>query len=200
MSLPVLNEVSNYPVPVSDRFGDWMDDYTLSEHWGASDPFHVARLALAGLKGVYGDDERDGDPRVHLHQEVCFVSVHRGLIGIHTEIELEDEFNDLDDPSEFEAELTKDEFDDYVTLYAEKLEPLIARYPESEFFISHGEACTYKGRVTVNAFTPLKRPAGMDSLQSPYFGDTNSTGSCEVIKKLTDDLINLVFEIDEAAA
>lgn len=216
--IAVINTIAHYPVPLTDRWGDYNDRSTLKQHWKALDGSDVLD-AYALLHGRYNSGEMDrygnpmhlsiGDPRAFQHEEVTFVAVREGRIGIHAEVELDVEFNDLDDPSEFEDEITRAEFDELASYYTEKLRGLADAYPKTQFFIAHGEEVTYKGRVTINAFTPLLNgrlpdgtmlaPQSLALMVSPYFrcgpdaGEIN-IAHCPCLVGLTDKLLDIALE------
>lgn len=217
-TIAVINTIPNYPIPLTDRWGDYTCRTTLLQHWNiveGSDAYEAYEL----LRGRYDSGEMDsqgnplhlsiGDPRGFQHDEATFIAFHKGQIGIHAEVELDVEFNDLDDPSEFEDEITRAEFDELAAYYTDKLQALVEAYPETQFFIAHGEDVTYKGRVTINAFTPLLNgrlpngtmlaPQSVALMVSPYFrkgpdaGEINIT-QCPCLASLTEKLIDIALE------
>lgn len=220
--IQILNLKSNYPTLLTDRWGDYMERTVLAEHWnvGEEDP---AMQAYELLRGRYDSGEHDsdgnplhhgfsiGDPRAFLAEESCYVAFYENRIGIHAEVELDVEFNDLDDAAAVEdtdEEITREEFEKLVERYTPKLQGLAEIYPETRFFIAHGEDVTYRGRVTLNAFTPLLNgrlpegttlaPQSMALMLSPYFRKGPDAGAvniaeCPCLTGITDNLIDMTL-------
>lgn len=197
MTVPIINTLEQYPIPIAGRFGEWMDVQTIANHWGAEQSNHPARVALEALQKAYPEkDDRDqeftpGDPRIHLTEEVCFVGVKDGVLGIHVEVELDCAFNDVNNQSDFEDELTREEFNDIANLYSEKLHKLASKYPKTGFFISHDDAITYKGRVCLNGFTPLIATSSEKVYTTAYQSPEEIGTFCQTIQSIADDLIDL---------
>lgn len=216
-TIAVINTTPNYPIPLTDRWGDYTCRSALLQHWNiieGSDAYEAYEL----LRGRYDSGEIDsqgnplhlsiGDPRAFQHEEVTFIAFHEGRIGIHAELELEEKYNEEEESSDYD-ELTKSEFEEWVAYYSDKLKPMAEAYPETKFFIAHGEDVTYKGRVTINAFTPLLNgrlpngtmlaPQSVALMVSPYFrkgpdaGEINIT-QCPCLAGLTEKLIDIALE------
>lgn len=221
-TIPVINTKQAYPTPLTDRWGDYICRSVLADHWGVKED-SPALHAYELLRGRYDSGEQDdqgnplyneftpGDPRAFQYEEACFVGFWKYQIGIFTEIELAAEFNDFDYTEiesgvDVEDEITRAQFDALVAKLSPKLLELAAQYPQTQFFIAHGDAVTYRGRVTLNAFTPLLNgrlpnglylaPQSLALMISPYFrkgpdaGEVNMT-TCPALQGITDKLIAL---------
>ncbi|WP_166256354.1 hypothetical protein [Marinobacter salicampi] len=220
--IPVINSQQAYPTPLTDRWGDYICRSVLADHWDVNED-SPAHQAYELLRGRYDCGEHDdqgnslyaeftpGDPRAFQYEEAGFVAFWYNQIGIFTEVELAAEFNDLD-CSDFESgvdvgdEITRAQFDALVAKYSPTMLELAAAYPQTQFFIAHGDNVTYRGRVTLNAFTPLLNgrlpngiylaPQPLALMISPYFrkgpdaGEVNMT-TCPAIQGITDKLIAL---------
>jgi len=177
--IPLVTSYNHYPVPLTDRFGEFTDAKQLERFWlkevspkhaGAID---AVRDAHRNLIQQYGQTDMPasipGDPRLFQAEEMTFVAhgidkIGRNKLGLHAELEL---FTD-DDSDDTIAAL--------VESWRERLVYLTNLYNHTTFFLAMGDM-TYKSRLTVNAFTPLHNgtikniqlaPPSKQFMVSPY--------------------------------
>lgn len=209
IAIDVLAESQAVPIPLSDRFGYWMASDVLTDHWNC-DARSPALAELKRLSAYYPDDEaHPGDPRRFQYEESCFVAYFKGTVGIHCEMELDVEFHGEGVAFNDEC-LTSSQFAVLASKRSSQLRGLMANYPQSVFFLSHGDA-TYNSRVCLNSFTPLierhgKHPSGWPeavtaAFHSPYescpkdcSGQQGAEpGDCPGLWSITDRLLGLAL-------
>jgi hypothetical protein len=214
--IPLITSHNQYPVPLTDRWGEFMDADQLERFWFKEiDAKHAnavakVRKAHKNLIEQYGQTDMPashaGDPRLFQHDEMSFVahSIDRMggcQLGIHAELEL-----DTDDHSdELVTELAK--------VWQYRLDPLTSIYNHTTFFLAMG-GMTYHDRLTLNAFTPLHNgtlkgiqlaPAYKQFMVSPYHHDSLNPDleHCPMLAEITEVLVQMGqfgrFAIDAVA-
>lgn len=211
----IISQSAAAPIPLTDRFGEYIPRKSFKESWSFNGP---AAQNYENLRGHYDQGEMDsegnslyagfsvGDPRNHLHREISFVAVYNGKLGILSEVELNAHYNG--DAGECgENDLSDAQFVDMAATLQARLADLSARYPHTDFFITHGNKVTLDGRVVVNAFTPLldgTLPGGLRLapeyrmvMVSPYFGSGEGADitSCRTLYRIAADLEQLVSDM-----
>lgn len=203
------------PIPLTDRFGEYIPRRTFKDSWSFNGP---AAQGYENLRGHYDQGEMDaegnslyagfsvGDPRNHLHRQISFVAMYNGQLGILCEVELNAHYNG-DAGESGENDLLDSQFVELAASLQQRLADLSAKYPHTEFFITHGNKVTLDGRVVVNAFTPLldgTLPGGFRLapeyrmlMVSPYF--TTCAGaditSCRTLYRIAVDLQQSVADV-----
>jgi len=200
-AIPLINSKMDYPIPLTDRFGDFWESNELDRFWlkemTEKKPWRAAEIkaSLEGLKRQYGNDFdsldqplRTGDPRQFMSEEITFVSFYGGEIGIHAEFELD-------------LEGSADELSGEIEKWQKALYPLDRVHNHTRFFLALGDV-TYKGRLTLNAFTTLKNgrlgsfdlaPRERYLMVSPYHAQEKADDieSCSMISEVVQVLINM---------
>lgn len=223
-TIRVIDQKQNSPAPITDRFGDYMSQDVLDKFWPQLATGTMGESAGDLLRGRYDAGEQDsqgnslyaecapGDPRNFQYEEAGFVAFWNGMIGIHSEIEMAVEFNDLDLPKSFAPEeLTPDEFKALAEYCTESMLVLAEKYPHTQFYIAHSSNVTFEGRVTLNGFTPLLNgrlpsgtvlgPQSLALMISPYHGKSQDSGElnitfCPAIKRIGDGLSDLAMDAE----
>ncbi|ARM86144.1 hypothetical protein [Marinobacter salarius] len=204
-SIPIHTERNSTPIPLASRFGEWMDNAVLINNWHQNADGDV--LQTLGLIASRFPTESDhithpGDPRNFCDEEVGFVAMFKGRLGIHVELELNFALDEDNDPlvqAKDEELVPPDVFERRLMFWREKLASMDALFPHTEFFIAHGEM-TYMGRVTINAFTPLSNGIVGDQtiarpdeffMLSPYLPNQEipSIFECATLTQVTNTLI-----------
>lgn len=209
-TISVYTERKDTPIPLCDRFGDWMDESILIGNWH-QEPAGKTLTTLRKLAARFPEESDHinipADPRNFCDEEMCFVAMHNGRIGIHAEFELDFVLGPENDPAAYAKDsdlCPPDVFQRRVMFWREKLASMDALFRHTEFFVAHGDM-TYMNRVTLNAFTPLKNGlvgnqtiAAPDEflMLSPYLPDHDmpSIFECRTIRQVTNALINAGFD------
>lgn len=204
--IPLIADQKEYPIPLTDRFAEFWEEHGLEEFWlsdiPADSPERIHLLdTLAALKNQFDHIDTSepmlpGDPRHHQTEEVCFVTrglfgVGEGKTGLHAEFELDTE------------DFTDSEIHCATTYWRQQLAILSEHFPHTTFFLASGDV-TYRGRLTLNAFTPLEaRQADQPFLfTSPYQPEEAGPDStlCPTIAQLVDTLNHMVMNEGGAAS
>jgi hypothetical protein len=213
--IAIISENIAAPIPLTDRFGEYIPRNSFKDSWSFNG---AASQSYENLRGHYDQGEMDaegnslyagfsvGDPRNHLHREISFVAVYNGKLGILSEVELNAHYNGAAGETG-ENDLSDSQFVEMAATLQERLADLPARYPQTDFFITHGNKVTLDGRVVVNAFTPLldgELPGGLRLapeykmvMISPYFvpGEGADITSCRTLYRIAADLEELVSDM-----
>jgi len=213
--IPIYDKLKDTPIPLCSRFGEWQDDAVLFGNWNVK-PQDTTHKTLAELAARYPTESDHitlpGDPRNYCDEEMCFVAMYEGRLGIHTEFELDFVLADEKDLAAYtdETPCSPEQFVARTMFWREKLASMNALFRHTTFFLTHGEV-TYMDRVCLNAFTPLlngivggQRIARPDEflMISPYHVDhkTPSILECETISQITQALIKLGHDADLTGA
>ena len=175
--VPVISMRGDFPVSLSTRFGALTSLKRMSySTLGLPERGSILEDARK-LADSYGDTDitfgkfKDGDPRRFMSLETTKLAVRYGQIGIHVEVEINAEFrNEPDRAKRDRGELSPEIFDRWCSQFTRNLEAIASLYPETFFFIAYGDALTFRGRVTLNAFTPLLSvgTSELPNFVSPY--------------------------------
>ena len=212
--IPTITDGRSLPTPLCSRFGEWMDaNPDFWPGWSIEKNLQV----YAAVVGAFPDPENwtiddyiEGDPRRHMAREISFVAVKDGSLGLHIEQELDFILADEGGLHDLDHLVERDEFAELETFWQERLQILASQYPQTQFFLAHGEH-TYKGRMTLNAWTPYtgqvvySRAAdevklSLQQLRSPYQDPADISGSCWALDELAQDIIAIsLHEYSNAA-
>jgi len=185
-TIPLITSTKNYPVPLTDRFGFFLEEADLEKFWlkalrqSSASKADEALLQLQRLVEVYGtplqfenlsqfENLRTGDPRQFMSEEMTFEATLDHQIGLHAEFELD-------------AKGEPEELKEIIEHWQEALAPLDGIYNHTRFFLAVGDM-TYQTRLTLNAFTPFKNgrigpcqiaPENRYLMVSPYHAQEKS--------------------------
>jgi hypothetical protein len=202
--IPLITTIEDYPIPLTDREGNFDDLEHLNRFWFKQlDDKHAPTVArvkkvLRNLTDQYNQTDIPasipGDPRLFQTEELCFIAhginrIGRNQLGIHVEFELDTE------------DATDDELAELVSVWQERLMPLLPIYNHTTFFLAMGNM-TYKDRLTLNASTPLSNgiikgiqlaPARKQLMVSPYHAQSLNPDLewCETLAEIVEVLIQM---------